>query len=77
VKTAEVIDLHGEQVVKLPDEFRFDGTSVTIRKAGDAVILEPIRPTAWPAGFFEEIKISDPAWERPEQGSTPPAPSVG
>ena len=76
MKTAEVIDLHGEQAVKLPNEFRFAATSVTIRKAGNAVILEPIKATEWPAGFFEEIEISDPAWERPEQGSTPPAPTL-
>lgn len=63
------------QAVKLPDEFRFCGPSVSIRRAGDAVILEPIKPTAWPAGFFEEIKIDDPAFQRPEQGQTPPAPS--
>lgn len=75
MKTVEVIDLHGEQAVKLPGEFRFEATSVTIRKAGDAVILEPIKATQWPPGFFEDITISDPAWDRPAQGSTPPAPT--
>lgn len=25
----------------------------------------------WPAGFFEEIRITDPAFVRPAQGETP------
>jgi antitoxin VapB len=32
--------------VRLPKEYRFDGTEVRIRRRGDAVILEPI-PTDW------------------------------
>lgn len=76
MKTAEIIDLHGAQVVKLPDEFRFDGPSVSIRKAGEAVILEPMKPAAWPPGFFDMIKIDDPAFARPDQGVTPPAPNL-
>ena len=34
------------QAVRLPKEYRFDGTEVRIRRRGDAVILEPI-PTDW------------------------------
>ena len=30
------------QAVRLPKEFRFDGTEVRIRRHGNAVILEPI-----------------------------------
>ena len=29
-------------------------------------------PAAWPPGFFEDIKIMDPAFTRPEQGQVPP-----
>lgn len=29
-------------------------------------------PAAWPAGFFEEIRIADPGFERPSQGEMPP-----
>jgi virulence-associated protein VagC len=75
VKTVEVIDMEGGQVIKLPAEFRFCGSSVSIRKSGDAVILEPVKPEAWPPGFFEAIKIEDPAFARPDQGRTPPAPT--
>jgi virulence-associated protein VagC len=76
MKTTEVFDLHGKQVVRLPEEFRFHVRSVSIRKEGDAVILEPVKPETWPAGFFEAIRIDDPASGRPDQGSLPPAPSL-
>ena len=29
------------------------------------------RPAAWPAGFFDEIRIDDPAFQRPVQGEVP------
>ena len=28
-------------------------------------------PAAWPPGFFEEIRIADPAFVRPAQGEMP------
>ncbi|MFT5107434.1 MAG: antitoxin VapB [Pseudoalteromonas tetraodonis] len=31
------------QAVRLPKEFRFDGTEVSIQSEGDSVILEPIK----------------------------------
>jgi len=74
VKTAEVIELQGSQAVKLPDGFRFDGESVWISRQGDAVILQPMKNAPWPATFFEDIRIDDPAFCRPDQGQTPPAP---
>jgi virulence-associated protein VagC len=76
MKTTEVVSIEGRQAVKLPDEFRFADQVVAIRKEGDAVILEPIRSTSWPPGFFESIRIDDPAFARPTQGETPPAPTM-
>jgi antitoxin VapB len=73
MKTTEVVSIDGLQAVKLPEEFRFDARIVSIRKDGKAVILEPVKPAAWPAGFFEAIRIDDPAFARPAQGETPPA----
>lgn len=32
----------GSQAVRLPKAFRFDGTEVSVRRDGDAVILEPL-----------------------------------
>lgn len=74
--TAEVIDIRGAQAVKLPDEFRFEGDKVSIRREGKAVILEPVPPTTWPEGFFDRIRIDDPSFARPDQGVTPPAPTL-
>ncbi len=74
---AEIMELNGAQVLRLPDEFRLSGTHLSIRRQGDAIILEPVKPTAWPAGFFERIVITDPAFERPPQGALPPAPQIG
>jgi antitoxin VapB len=35
---------HGRsQAVRLPKEYRFDGTEVRVSKVGDKVILEPIK----------------------------------
>lgn len=36
--------MHGRsQAVRLPKEFRFDGTEVRVSKVGDKVILEPLK----------------------------------
>jgi virulence-associated protein VagC len=61
--------------VRLPDEFRFASDTVSIRRQGEAVILEPIKASNWPDGFFDAIRIDDPAFVRPPQGTTPQAPS--
>jgi virulence-associated protein VagC len=75
-KTAEVLDTAKGQAVLLPAEFRFDTEWVAIRRDGDSVILEPLKPTRWPPGFFESIHIDDPAFVRPNQGELPPPPSL-
>ena len=38
----------GSQAVRLPKAFRFDGSEVSVRREGDAVILEPLRTKAPP-----------------------------
>jgi len=38
----------GSQAVRLPKAFRFEGSEVSVRRLGDAVILEPIRPKRRP-----------------------------
>ena len=75
MQVAEVVETNTGQAVRLPDEFRFATNTVTIRRNGDAVILEPVKSSQWPANFFENIRIDDPAFRRPEQGALPPAPS--
>ncbi len=72
--TADIVDVNGSQVVKLPAGVRFDGEQASVRKVGKTLVLEPVKPESWPEGFFEKIAIDDPAFMRPEQGAVPPAP---
>ena len=44
------------QAVRLPKAFRFEGDVVTIRRDGEAVILEPVRRRAWPPGYFDRLR---------------------
>jgi antitoxin VapB len=74
--TAEIVRTQGTQAVKLPEGFHFEGDVVSIRREGEAVILEPVKAESWPPGFFDAIRIDDPAIARPEQGTVPGAPSV-
>jgi virulence-associated protein VagC len=74
VKLAEIVWADGAQMVKLPEGFLLEGRAVSIRRQGDAVVLEPIKPATWPVGFFEQIHIADPAFVRPPQGDMPDAP---
>ena len=41
---AKLFQHGGSQAVRLPKAFRFEGTEVTVRRDGDAVILEPVKP---------------------------------
>jgi len=74
MNTVEIIETSQGQTVRLPDEYRFNTPTVSIRREGESVILEPIQTSKWPDGFFEAIRIDDPAFSRPPQGSAPPAP---
>lgn len=73
MSTAQIMDIGGAQVVKLPEEFRFDADTLSVRREGEAVILEPVKSSTWPEGFFASIRIDDPKFVRPDQGVTPPA----
>ena len=63
------------QAVRLPKEFRFPGTKVSIRRLGNGILLEPVEDSTWPENYFLDIHITDDAFARPEQGVTPPSPS--
>lgn len=43
------------QAVRLPKQFRFYGEEVTIRKEGNAVVLEPAAKRKWPAGYWQRV----------------------
>jgi antitoxin VapB len=40
---AKLFQHGGSQAVRLPKAFRFEGSEVTVRREGDAVILEPVK----------------------------------
>ena len=77
MKFAEIVRVDGSQLVRLPEEFRLEGDTVSIRRQGEAIVLEPVKPATWPPGFFDRIRIDDPAFARPSQGPVPPAPQQG
>ncbi|HEY3797033.1 MAG TPA: type II toxin-antitoxin system VapB family antitoxin [Caulobacteraceae bacterium] len=51
-KKAKLFRHGGSQAVRLPKEFRFEGSEVAIRRDGDRVILEPVA-TDWSALLAE------------------------
>jgi antitoxin VapB len=65
------------QAVRIPKELRFEGSEVSIRRLGDGVLLEPVKASTWPEGYFENIRIDDDAFGRPEQGALPPVADFG
>lgn len=77
MKVAEIVWADGSQLVRLPGEFHLEGDTVSIRREGESIILEPVKPTTWPPAFFDRIRIDDPAFARPSQGPVPPAPELG
>jgi virulence-associated protein VagC len=70
MQTATVTVEGDHQTVRLPRDCHLPST-VAVRRQGEAVILEPIKPAHWPAGFFAEIQINDEAFQRPDQGTLP------
>ena len=48
-----------------------DGQKLRIEK------IENSRSLSWPPGFFDAIRIDDPAFVRPEQGTVPLSPIFG
>jgi virulence-associated protein VagC len=45
MKTVEIVETEKGQAIPLPEEFRFATRMVSIRRDGEAVILEPIKPS--------------------------------
>jgi virulence-associated protein VagC len=71
-KTVGLQNTANGQVICLPAEFSLPGSEVSVRRQGNGVVLEPVNGASWPVGFFEAIRITDPAFERPVQGELPP-----
>jgi virulence-associated protein VagC len=69
MKTATVIREGETQTVHLPRGYHLPTPTVQVRQEGDAIVLEPMKPRVWPAGFFDEIHMTDPAFVRPDRGT--------
>jgi len=72
---AKLFQHGGSQAVRLPKAFRFEGTEVTVRREGDAVILEPVkvrrvRTNDEMAAFWAEIDANGGA-EFPDREQPP------
>ena len=49
MKTAKIFQHGNSQAVRLPKEFRFEGTQVRVRRVPEGVLLEPLAfdPKEW------------------------------
>ena len=59
-ETAALFTTGGSQAVRLPKEYRFEGSAVRIRREGRAVVLEPIEMAPWPTGYWERLAALSP-----------------
>jgi antitoxin VapB len=64
-KRAKVFWTGRSQAVRLPKEFRFDSETVSVRREGKAVILEPTDD--WPDGYVESFAGVPQDFSRPPQ----------
>jgi antitoxin VapB len=65
-KSAKIFWTGRSQAVRLPKEFRFDSETVSVRREGKAVILEPAND--WPEGYVESFAGVPDDLARPAQG---------
>jgi antitoxin VapB len=72
IATAKLFAHGRSQAVRLPKEFRFEGTEVRVTKVGDKVILEPIDSGAMPWALIDQI--GDTPF-MPDGREQPPAPA--
>jgi antitoxin VapB len=76
MKTAKLFRTGGSQAVRLPKEFRMEGSEVYIAQEGERIILLPKKKKEWPPKFFQNIRISDPKFRRPGQPDVPPVKAI-
>ena len=66
MRTARLFKNGGSQAVRLPKEFRFEGSRVFIKKVGDAVVLLP-RQGSWQMLFDSLEQFTDDFMENRDQ----------
>jgi virulence-associated protein VagC len=68
---AKVFKSGNSLALRLPKELRPQEGEVRIEAVGDRWIVSPLKPAAWPKGFFARIQLSDPdSFKRPSQGES-------
>jgi len=67
--TARVFKNGNSQAVRLPKEFRFgpETHEVSVRREGEAIILEPLEEEGWPESFWKAFGGMPEDFERPKQ----------
>ena len=57
------------QAVRIPKKFRFDDrvSEVYLRREGQQIILEPVRPKSWPDSFWQAFGDLPDDFDRPDQ----------
>lgn len=66
MRTAKLFKNGGSQAVRLPKEFRFEGSRVFVKKVGDAVVLLP-RQDSWDVLFDSLDQFTDDFMEARDQ----------
>ena len=69
--TAKLFKHGRSQAVRLPKEFRFEGTEVRVSKIGDKVILEPMQQDPMPWALIDQTGDSPFMPEGREQPQMP------
>ena len=59
------------QAVRLPLEFRFEGSEVLVSREGDRVILEPVSRRRWPRGHWKRVAELTAGLEFPDAEPMP------
>ena len=62
---AKIFQNGRSQAVRIPKAFRFKGHEVKISKKGDKLILEPLKRSRWPEGFWDAFLV-DKDFKTPE-----------
>ena len=58
-KVAKLFKNGRSQAVRIPKEFRFEGSEVYIEKDGDRVVLSPKSNSSWREFFEDPRRLSD------------------
>ncbi|MFO0591581.1 MAG: AbrB/MazE/SpoVT family DNA-binding domain-containing protein [Polyangiaceae bacterium] len=65
-----------DQAIRLPAEFRMEGSEVLVRREGNRLIVEPVDSKGWPVDLWSHLDALaeglDEEWQRPADTVPPP-----